>query len=310
MGSPGQRFKKALPTIKHVGKQHAITYAATQDVNGVTYITPEDKERTGYVYVRFDENETQSLTEDPRAAVSVRCFNAADWKEGVPVILEQDVDGEWHVAGVDESRALDAFGAHAKAFTKPAVNGNLNMDIVPGWRFEPLRAYIDANAGGLNVIIAPGIYEFADDSYAWEDQTPINLATISVTSGMKRPVLIGIDPATGLSTTAYGDEVSVSMPKFTRVDYNELKRSNLGKLWQAGYERDARYSAFNSIYDLTDLRAFQSPGAGGVASGNTFMPTHLDFELTVPSGRQAPVQRQFFVVSGGRLIVDGSFFLL
>jgi hypothetical protein len=303
MGSPGQRLKKALPTIKHAGTRRAVTYAATQeDATGATVVSVRDVNREGYVNVRLDENETQGLTEDPRQGFSVRCLNAADWKEGVGVLLGRGVDGEEEVIGTDDARNLDSFGAHAAAFKRPLVNGNLDMSIIPGWRLEPLRVRPDSISGGLNVVIEDGIYEYAGTSVAFTDKTPIDLGSISVSSGMRRPVIIGVDPATNTAITAYGDEVMASGYAFTIIDYNNVRTANPGKIWPFAYERKDGVTAFRSIYDLIYIGALYNPT--GIAGGVGFMPIDLGYELTIPPNQQFVVD-YMTTVDGGSLINYG-----
>jgi hypothetical protein len=208
---------------------------------------------------------------------------------------------------LDEGRMLDAYGDVAKSYTLPAIAGELRQEIVPGWRFKPLRVRADAETAGLNVFIEPGRYEYLDTSYIW-DSTAVTDLAVTVSSNMKRAVIVGIDPVAGTPVVASGTERSVTLPDMTLYDYNLLINANKGKLWLFGYQRKSGVSVFQSLTDLVDLRAYLSLG-GGVTSGGSFMPIELDFALTIPANRQAMVHT-FRVVDGGSLRVLGSFRLI
>lgn len=291
---------------KHAGKVKAVTFAPTQVLEDGTSITDvRDRQRSGYIWVRIDNNVPQATTDDARAAVSVRCLKVANYKEGLPVWIEKDADGEWHVEALDEAQAIDTYQDAAANMTLPELSGDIVRLILLADRFKYLRCRQAPEFGGLNVIIEDGIYLFSDDSYAWLDKTPIDLSTISVSSGKKRPVLIGIDPATNTSTTLAGTEVpnTAVYPAFTLADYNELIRTDLTKMWLKGYERKDGVTSFQTLDDLVDVRPFLSPGASGISSGGYFMPVDLTFTLTIPANRQVPVRR--LTVSTGTLTVEG-----
>lgn len=298
------KLKRGRETAPHATKRKAVTFPAVQVLeDGTTVTDVRDRQRTGYIYVKYDNNVPQSATDDARSGVSVRCVGrVANYKPDVPVWVERDADGEDHVIGLDEAQAIDAYEDAASTMTMPELPGGYPRDIVSGWRFKPLRVRI-ADEGGLSVMIEEGIYEYADQSFAWIDNTPVDLSSISVSSGMKRPVIIGLDPATETAITAYGDETPVIMPLFTLVDYNVVRNANPGKIWLFGYEHKDGKTAFTDIYDLKDIRAYLSPGQG-VSSGGSFMPIELDFALTIPANRQVPVRR-LTVTTSGVLTVDG-----
>lgn len=291
-------LRKGRETAKHSGVQIAVTTNMPQITeDGVTYDTPRDIERTNHIWVLIDG--------DLSKPVSVWNIGAArvPYKENIQVVLNTDVFGNLKIIDSDPTQVDFMYGEAANTLFLGELVGEIISLVLPSRKFKPLRVRPDAS-GGLNVVIENGIYQFSDHSYAYMDVTPIDLSTITVSSGMKRPVLVGIDPATNTPTTAYGDEVPITLPEFTIVEYNAVIEANLSKLWLAGYQRKDGITAFQTAQDLTDARAWLSPGAGGVAAGNTFMPINLDFELIIPVNRQVPVKR-LNIIDGGILQLNG-----
>lgn len=294
-------LKKGRETAVHAKTLSGVTTAVTQvNDSGVSVRSVRNVERANQIWVRLDETDTQTLSEDAREPVSVWNFKVP-YKEGIYVILGFNRAGEMRIVDMDEQAMDDAYQELAGTFAVPERSGELVQEVVPGWRFKPLRVRPDVS-GGLNVVIEDGIYFYGDDFYAWTDKTPIDLADISVSSSTKRAVIIGIDPTDNTSVTAYGDEVSLALPEFTIIDYIAVANANFGKIWLMGYSRESGVTGFQSIYDLIDLRPYVS--VSGAASGAGFMPIDLDYELSIPANKQVAVRR-LNVVAGGVITVDG-----
>lgn len=300
-----RKLKTILLGAKHRGKRKATTYAQEQVLeNGTTVTDVADHERDGYVFVRYDDDEPQTYQDNARSGVSVRCVGrVADYEPGVSVWVVKDADGEDHVDSLEEAGALDTYGKGAASKTLPRIARELLKWIVPARNFAPLRAYQATEYGGLNVVIEKGFYGFDSDSHFYADTTPIDLTTVSVTSGYLRPVLIGIDPSTETPVLQAGDEFPATLPSaYTEAGFNAIIRTHLDKLWVSGYLRRSGITTWQTPDDLIDVRAFLSPGAGTIAGGSTFMPINLDYELTINANRQVVVD--YMTTSGDGALIN------
>jgi hypothetical protein len=287
---------------KHAGKIKAEIFPVPQELDDGTVVTDvRDRQRPGYSMVRLDNDVPQSLTADARSFVSVRNLNAANYKAGVFVYIERDVDGEWHVPHQDEAANLDSHGEAAATLGLPALHGELLKLVLESRNFKPNRVRPDAS-GGLNIYIEEGIYSYADTYFAWDDPTPYDLSTISVSSGKQKPVIIGLNPATNSIITAEGSEKTLAEP-ISKADFITVMNTVPGKIWLAGYARIHGVTAFRTEFDLVDIRAWLSPGQG-VSSGSGGMPIELNYELTIPANYQHVVD-YMVTADGGSLINYG-----
>ena len=217
----GARLKRGRETAKHATVQPATTIAVAQvDDNGVTVTQPKDVEKGNKIFVQLanDQSRTVSVWNIGKIAVPN--------KEGIPVYVDRNPGGELQIVDADALLMDSAFDQAANSELLPELIDELIRWIMPGRNFKPLRARQAAEYGGLNVVIEDGIFQFNNASYAWLDKTPIDLSTVTVSAGMKRPVLVGIDPATAESAILEGDEISTALPDFTLADYNEIMRAN------------------------------------------------------------------------------------
>jgi hypothetical protein len=299
-------LSRTLDTAVHRRTLSGVTTAYTHfDDDGNEFTDVLDHNNPNHIWVRLDETDTQTLTQDARAPISVWNYKVRDDKEGIYVKLNYDGNDELEIIGVDNQRMSDAYGELAATFATPRRAGALVNEIVPDRNFEPLRVRPD-ESGGLVVYIGPGRYEYADRSYYWDASGTLDLEDVPVSSGTKRAVIIGLDPVTELPTLAYGDEVLTTLPGFTLADYNAVINDNIGKVWLCGYERVDGVTSFASLFDLVFLRAYLNPL--GTASGASFMPVELTYELTIPDNKQAFV-RELYVTSGS-LIVNGALYFI
>lgn len=299
-----QKLRRFQENARHAGKLTGVTtYITYVNEAGTSTRVIRDPENSNKIYVRLDETDTQTLTENSRAPIAVWNLNKVQYKEGIYVELAYDRAGDLEIVGTDNQLMHDAYEQAAGTIASPEVAGELKREIVPGWRFKPLRVR-PHGSGGLNVIIEDGRYQYANASYAWLNKDPIDIADVSVSSNSKRPVIVGIQPGTDTAVLAYGSEVSTALPAFTLADYNDIANDNLGNVWLFGYEHKDGKTAFADIYDLVDIREYISPG-GGISSGQGFMPINLNFALTIPAGYQAPPVRRLNIVSGGVLTING-----
>jgi len=297
-----QKLRRFQENARHAGKLTGVTTFITYvDESGASSRVIRDPENSNKIFVRLDESDTQTLTEDARAPIAVWNLNKVQYKEGVYVELAYDRAGDLEIAGADNQLMHDAYEQAAGTIASPELVGELKREIVPGWRFKPLRVR-PHESGGLNVVIEDGRYQYANASYAWLDKTPLDIASVSVSSGNKRPVIIGIEPGTDTAVLAYGSEVSLALPAFTLADYNTVATDNLGRIWLFGYEHKNGKTTFADLYDLIDIREYISP-SGGVSSGQFFMPINLTFDLTIPAGYQVAVRR--LNITTGTLTING-----
>ncbi len=293
----GDALKRLYKTAKHEGKRPAVTCAQTQeDEAGTSYVTPKDIEHDNKIFVFIDG--------DTSKAVSVWNLPPCqvDYIDDLAVYVGEDAGGKLSIVEADKELMNAEFGEAARTVLLGQLAGDLIKLILPSRNFKPLRVR-PHETGGLNIVIEPHRYEYGVTSYVWDDPSAYDLSAVTVTSGYRKPVIIGIDPSTQAITTATGAERSLAMPAFTLTEYNTVVSANPGKLWLAGYARTDGVTSFQTLQDLVDLRAWLTPG-GGIANGNSFMPIDLDFPLTIADNQQVPIRR-LNIVAGGVLTVSG-----
>lgn len=288
-------LKRGRDTAKHATIRRAVTVAVAQtDDDGNTVTTTRDMERDNRIWVLEDGSEAKPVSVLNAGTARV------PQKEGIPVALDKDFTGNLKIVDADIELADFMFGQALNSLFLGELVGKLIDVIWPEDKFEPLLVRADSVSGGLNVLIKPGRYEYANGSIWWDSIAPYDVSAATVSSGMKRVVLIGLDPTTNTITTASGTERSIADYDFTASDANTVANDNPGVIWLAWYQRQDGVTSFQTAFDLHSFRAF----VGVDSPTSNLMPIELDYPLTIPANSQIPV-RQLTVVSGGLLTIEG-----
>lgn len=224
------RLKKEVLRANGTHKDIQSGYTGKMQVNGTVNPNPSDGLATGKVWVRLESN---SL------AIVANNITINNMMPNIPVWVGiSQRTGEWEVMGVNDA-AIAELGDIASTLNTPNRVGALVGEVTdPNW-LSPLRVYPD---DGINfgVAVDAGLFYWQGSLHYFAGGT-LDISASKPTSvfGTKRPVLIGIDPATDTLVAYAGTTVLITAAPVggklitTEHIYDTIQAATAGIYWIA-----------------------------------------------------------------------------
>lgn len=158
---------------------------------------------TGYVWVRMNNE---------RTAVAVINTRITTQRANIPVIVEENDNGNLEVIGLDSEDAIFTYGSFAPALNMPDKPAEQEKGPVLHKRIKDLRLRLDSS-GGLVLYLDKGIYEKTDTTLEnWDGGTIDLTASLPGTVDTKRVVLVGLSSANAIVQSAATAVVTGTAP--------------------------------------------------------------------------------------------------
>jgi hypothetical protein len=221
------------------------------DDDGLVYPNPNIGLEVGRTWVRMSNQ---------RTAVAVLNARVTTQRANIPVIVEENDNGNLEIIGIDTEDAIFTYGAFAPSLNMPDKPPDQEKSSVSHRRIQELRLRLDA-AGGLTLYVNPGIYQVLNGDIKAFLGDDIDL-TASVPAGIdtKRIILIGITTATNTLTSSAVTAVSVStvpttLPYFTTTEIATARNAaSASVLWLWAVPLFYGQTSFDNIDSFVDLR--------------------------------------------------------
>jgi hypothetical protein len=221
------------------------------DDDGLVYPNPNIGLEVGRTWVRMSNQ---------RTAVAVLNARVTTQRANIPVIVEENDNGNLEIIGIDTEDAIFTYGSFAPSLNMPDKIPEQEKGSVSHRRIQELRLRLDA-AGGLTLYVNPGIYQVLNGDIKAFLGDDIDL-TASVPAGIdtKRIILIGITTATNTLTSSAVTAVSVStvpttLPYFTTTEIATARNAaSASVLWLWAVPLFYGQTSFDNIDSFVDLR--------------------------------------------------------
>lgn len=198
-----------------------------------------------------------------RTAIAVLNARVTTQRANIPVIVEENDDGNLEIIGLDTENARFTYGAFAPALNMPDRLPEQDKSSIPHRRIKDLRLRLDA-AGGLVLYLEPGFYQVLNGDIKAFLGDDIDLtASLPGSADTKRLVLIGITTATNTITSSAVTAVSTGTaptetPFFTTTDAATARNAaSASVLWCWAVPMFNGQTSFGNTDSFIDLRPIQ-----------------------------------------------------
>lgn len=237
------------------------------DDDGLVNPNPNIGLEVGRTWVRMSNQRT-----------GVAVFNArvTTQRANIPVIVEENDNGNLEIIGIDTEDAIFTYGSFAASLNMPDKPPEQEKSSVSHRRIQELRLRLDA-AGGLTLYLNPGVYEKLTGDLAAFAGASIDLtASLPAVINTKRLVLVGITTATNLIassavTAVTVDTVPTTIPYFTIAAAAAARNAAAsGVVWLWAVPLFNGQTEFGNTDSFIDLRPIVlEEGTLGIAQGGT-----------------------------------------
>lgn len=241
------------------------------DDDGLVNPNPNIGLEVGRTWVRMSNQRT-----------GIAVFNArvTTQRANIPVIVEENDNGNLEIIGIDTEDAIFTYGSFAASLNMPDKPPEQEKSSVSHKRIQELRLRLDA-AGGLTLYLNPGVYEKLTGDLAAFAGASIDLtASLPAVINTKRLVLVGITTATNLIassavTAVTVDTVPTTIPYFTIAAAATARNAAAsGVVWLWAVPLFNGQTEFGNTDSFIDLRPIVlEEGTLGIAQGGTGQTT-------------------------------------